>query len=99
VIRMPARRSKLDLVLGVLRAVRDGVDKPTRIMYAVNLSWKPTQKILDSLVGQGLLSESEETGSRRSKKKYEITEKGVGVLRYFDGAQQLIDIDEFPSPD
>ncbi len=98
-ICMSARRSKLDLVLGVLRAIRDGVDKPTRIMYAVNLSWKPTQGILGSLVEQELLTESEETGSKRSKKKYKITEKGMGVLRYFDGAQQLIDIKEFPSSD
>ena len=56
------RRSKLDLVLGVLRAVKSGTDKPTRIMYTVNLSWKPTQTILNSLVGQGLLSLIEEEG-------------------------------------
>ncbi len=47
---MQRRRSKLDIVLIVLGAVRRGMDKPTRIMYAANLSWKPTQKILDNLV-------------------------------------------------
>ena len=61
---MPGRRSRLDLVLKVLGVVTDGVDKPTRIMYAANLSWKPTQRILNSLVQQGLLREIEDTGSK-----------------------------------
>jgi len=76
----------------VLRAVRDGVDKPTRIMYAVNLSWRPTQGILGSLVEQGLLDAVEVEGGRRSKVRYSVTEKGLGVLGYFDGASELIDI-------
>ena len=91
---MALRRSKLDIVLNVLSAVKDGVDKPTRIMYSANLSWRPTQKILESLVQQGLLQEFEDTGSRRSKRRYEITEKGASVLRYFDGARGLIDLEE-----
>lgn len=95
---MQLRRSKLDIALCVLSAVRDGVDKPTRIMYAANLSWKPTKRILGSLVGQGLLRESGDTGSRRSKKRYEITEKGLSVLRYFDGAGRLLDIKELLAP-
>ncbi len=90
---MQIRRSKLEIVLNILTAVRDGVDKPTRIMYAANLSWKPTQKILASLVEQGLLMESEETGNKRSRMRYGITEKGANVLRYFDGAKDLVDID------
>lgn len=90
---MPLRRSKLEIVLCVLSTVRDGVDKPTRIMYAANLSWKPTQRILANMVGQELLVESWSTGSKRSRKRYEITEKGLNVLRYFDNARGLIDIE------
>lgn len=90
---MQIRRSKLDIVLSVLSAVKDGVEKPTRIMYATNLSWKPIQKILGSLVEQGLLREMVETGSKRSKVRYGITEKGANVLRYFEGAKELIDIE------
>lgn len=90
---MQLRRSKLEIVLNVLSAIKDGVDKPTRIMYAANLSWKPTQKILGSLVEQELIYEIKETGSKRSKLRYRITEKGVNVLRYFDGARELVNID------
>jgi predicted transcriptional regulator len=96
---MSLRRSKLDIVLSVLSAVRDGVDKPTRIMYAANLSWRPTQKILESLVQQGLLTEADNPESKRSKKRYDITEKGANVLRYFDGASALIDLEEVISQD
>ena len=92
------RRSKLDLVLGVLRTVKSGTDKPTRIMYTVNLSWKPTQNILGSLVEQGLLELIEEEGNKRSKKRYVLTEKGIGVVDYFDGAKQLIDVNDIVTP-
>jgi len=91
------RRSKLDIVLSVLAAVREGNDKPTRIMYSTNLSWRPMRRILESLVNQGLLAEFENEGSRRSKKIYEITEKGLGVLMYFEGASELIDVEEIIS--
>lgn len=90
---MSVRRSKLDIVLNVLYVVKDGVDKPTRIMYAANLSWRPTQSILESLVKQGLLQEIENRESRRSKRRYEITEKGLNIIRYFEGARDLIDLE------
>jgi len=96
---MPRRRSRLDIVLDVLTAVRRGVDKPTRIMYAANLSWRPTQRILLSLVQQGLLREIEDTKSRKTKKRYEITEKGAKVVQYFDRAKDLIAIEEIASLD
>ncbi len=88
------RRSRLDIVLSVLSAVRDGADKPTRIMYASNLSWKPTRKILASLVEQGLLSEFERAESKRSRKRYGITEKGLSVIDYFKKAQGLFEIED-----
>jgi predicted transcriptional regulator len=93
------RRSKLDIVLCVLSAVKGGVDKPTRIQYSANLSWKPTKKILASLVEQGLLRESGDTGSKRSKKRYDITDKGLNVLEYFEGASGLLEISEFLTTD
>jgi predicted transcriptional regulator len=75
-------------VLGVLRVVRGGVDRPTRVMYAVNLSWRPTQGILGGLVERGLLEMVEEG---RGRVRYGLTEKGLGVLRYFEGAEALLD--------
>ena len=89
---MQSRRSKLDIVLIVLKAVRAGMDKPTRIMYAANLSWKPTQRILDNMVDQELLDVTVERSDKRKKKRYRITEKGVNVIEYFDRAKEFVDL-------
>jgi len=75
-------------MLEILEAVRGGEDKPTRIMYAVNLSWDPTQRILSNLVEQGLLEVK--TTSGVSKKRYEITDKGINVFDYFKKANEIL---------
>jgi predicted transcriptional regulator len=61
-------------------------------MYAANISWNPVRKILDSLVDGGLLSVICNTVGSRSKRRYEITEKGISVLYYFEGAKELVDL-------
>jgi len=91
---MSPRRSKLEIRLKILAAVRDGVDKPTRIMYAANMSWKPVQRILSHLVEQGLLAEVINTESRQSKRRYNITERGVMVLEYFEKAKEIMPIED-----
>jgi len=86
------RRSKLDIMLTVLRAVAGGEHKPTKIMYAANMSWNLTQRVFEDLVRQDLLEVREVPGSRRSTKRYLISEKGRSVLEYFDGAKALLEI-------
>ena len=85
---MSKRRSRLEIFLRILSAVRDGVCKPTRIMYAVALSWNPLKLILSSMVEQNLLRVRE----GRSRRTYEITEKGLNALRYFEDAKGLLEI-------
>ena len=89
---MASKRSKLDLYLSVLNTVRDGVDKSTRIMYATCMSWSQVQKVLDGLLNQGLLSMVVSEGSKKARRSYSITEKGISVLNYFEGSKELIDI-------
>jgi predicted transcriptional regulator len=86
------RRSKLEILLTVLGAVKSGIDKPTRIIYAANMSWNPTQKVLKKLVSEGHLEVVEEPSVQRAKKRYIITEKGASVLRYFRGVDELINL-------
>ena len=89
---MSERRSKLEIMLTVLEAVKSGIDKPTRIMYAANMSWNPTQRVLRKLVSEGHLEVIKEPSIQRAKNRYLITEKGASVLRYFMGAEELINI-------
>ena len=78
---MPAvRRSQLETRMDMLRAVHDGAEGPTQVMYKANLSWSALQENLTSLLTVGLLRE-EKFGSRR---KYVLTEKGMEVLHNFD---------------
>ena len=86
----------MEIYLDVLRVIKEGVHKPTRIMYGANLSWKPLQQVLQSLLDQGLIIEIDvsDGGDRRTTKHYEITQKGENVLRYFDRARRLIELEE-----
>ncbi len=89
---MSVRRSKLNIMLSVLSTVKEGVDKPTSIMYATNQSWYPLKEVLSSLVKQELLREIEVPRIKRSRRRYEVTEKGVNVLTYFERASEILDI-------
>jgi len=83
VLNMP-RRGKVEIYIEVLEIVMKGEAKPTRIMYSANLSWKVFQNVLTNLITQGLINENEEQASKdRDVKRYEITESGMNVLKYF----------------
>ena len=94
---MSRRRSQLEIKLNILSSVMNGVDKPTRIMYAANMSWRPVQKILSNLVEQGLLERQVNLESNKSKSRYAVTEKGIHVLDYFKKAKEILPIEEIYS--
>ena len=87
---MSPRRSKLEITLNILSVIAEGVDKPTRIMYAANMSWKPVQEVLSRLVDEGLIIMTASSGAGHSRRKYMITDKGSRVLAYFNDAKELM---------
>ena len=86
---MTQKRSRLEIYLDVLQAIKKGVNKPTRIMYRTNLSWTPLQEILESMVSQEIIKKIEVN----KRKEYVITKKGLNVLRYFEEMMELIKIE------
>jgi predicted transcriptional regulator len=74
------RRSQLEIKMDILRAVKEGVEKPTQIMYKANISWAILQIHLKSLVENGFLSDIECVSRRR----YELTQKGFDILRAYN---------------
>lgn len=71
------RRSRLEIYVNILEVIERGVNKPTRIMFAVNLSWKYFKEMLSNLESWGLIE-------RRIEKDREliyITERGRRILR------------------
>jgi predicted transcriptional regulator len=90
---LSARRSKFQLSIEVLECIKSGEEKPTRIMYNCNLSWKSLKDILENLTTQDLLDETIIQGKKRSKRHYEITAKGENVLKYYRMVNGLIEIE------
>ena len=85
---MTQKRSRLEIYIDILRVLKKGERKPTRIMYKTNLSWTPLQEILESMTSQEIIKKIEVN----KRKKYVITEKGLNVLRYFEEMMELINI-------
>ena len=95
---MKLRRSRLEVHLDVLYIIRNGVRKPTRIMYGANLSWKPLQRVLVSLIRQDLVIEVKPVNPRdkRTSVCYDLTPKGDSVLGYFNKARALLELEVSP---
>jgi predicted transcriptional regulator len=74
--RFSMRRSHLEIRMDILSCIKSGFEKPTQIMYKANLSWSALKEHMAALEEGKLISEVE-YGTRR---KYELTEKGLGVL-------------------
>jgi predicted transcriptional regulator len=83
------RRSRLEICFEILQTISKGNRKPTRIMYKTNLSWKPLQEILHSLLSQGFIEEKRTTTS----KIYSITAKGESVLGYYAKARKVLTVE------
>jgi predicted transcriptional regulator len=81
------------MYMDILDVINEGENIPTRIMHSANLSWKPLQKMLNSLVSQELIVETEENHDRRTKKSYFITEKGESTLDFFNRAINVLEIE------
>jgi predicted transcriptional regulator len=88
-----ARRSRFEIYVDILNEIMGGVNKPTKIMYGANLSYKPLKEILHSMLDQGLITEQAGSSKdKRTKVTYELTTKGVNVVRYYSKAKNLIEI-------
>ena len=88
---MSPRRSRFEIYVDILTEIMNGSKKPTKIMYGANLSYKPLKKIIQSMLDQGLIYETIGTKKdKRTKVTYEVTQKGMNVIRYYNKAKNLI---------
>jgi predicted transcriptional regulator len=90
------RRSKLEIYLDVLWTIKRGTRKPTRIMYEANLSWKPLQTILQSMISQELIVEIDARAEKdkRTSTVYEVTQKGENIITYFNRGRDYLNLEE-----
>lgn len=84
------------MYLDVLWAIKRGTRKPTRIMYDANLSWKPLQTILQSMMSQELIVEIDARAEKdkRTSTVYEVTQKGENIITYFNRGKDYLNLEE-----
>jgi len=73
---MVTRRSQFEIYIDILKAVADGKQKPTHVMYRANLTWKRLKKHVDFLVAHDLLIEEKDGRT----KILSITSSGKDVV-------------------
>jgi predicted transcriptional regulator len=69
-------RSPLEIRIDILRAIMEGAEGPTQIMYKANLSWILFHHHLSALSEQRYVGEKA-VGNR---KKYSLTDKGSEIV-------------------
>jgi predicted transcriptional regulator len=69
----------MEIYMDIIKAVAEGNEKPTHIMYRANLSWIRLQEYLDFLLRQDLIREVMSDNSNT----YSLTPKGKDALAYF----------------
>lgn len=84
---MSTRRSKFQISIEVLEAISNGEYRPTRLMYACNLSWSSMKDVLGLLEAKGYIEDRSSEGKR---KNLSITGKGNEILNYYDGLEKLV---------
>jgi len=84
---MKERRSKAHISVDILRLIhkKNGMAKPTHILYGANLSHIRLKKYLEDLISMGFI---EKTNEKRQV-FFKITQKGHDFLREFKKVEEL----------
>ena len=86
------RRSKMEMHLDILRILaQKGPLKLTHIMYKANVNCSVLKEYLDFLIKEDLIKEKI---LKKERIVYELSEKGLKVIKYFRELQTMLPIDE-----
>ena len=73
----------------VLETISQGEHRPTRLMYACNLSWSSMKNVLGILEAKGYIENLTSEGKRKNLR---ITREGTEILNYYNGLEELVNI-------
>ncbi len=90
---MAGRRSRLELVFGILVAIQNkgGKIKPTHLMYKSNLSHKLLSNYMAELISKEMINIEEIKTKKATSKMVHITDKGLGFLAEFRRMRDFTD--------
>jgi len=69
----------MEIYIDILKAVAEGRQKPTHIMYRANLTWARLKRHMDFLASRNLLIQEETNASTT----FSLTATGKEVLQYY----------------
>jgi predicted transcriptional regulator len=93
-VRVSRRRSNIEIIADMLRVGENGAGK-TEIMYSANMSYTQIQKYLGFLLSHGFIDRIE---IGNPVVTYQVTEKGLGLLKNIDGIIEVLDFEEGNAP-
>lgn len=87
---MSERRSQLEIVFDILKAIQDkgGKIKPTHLLYKSNLSHKRMKGYVDDLQQKGFMTADVNEDERSM---YTITDKGLKFLEEYRKVKEFTD--------
>jgi predicted transcriptional regulator len=84
------RRSKLEMYIDILNVLGNrGPLKLTHIMYKANINCSVLNEYIDFLIKQNLI---EKRTIQKERIVFEITQRGITVLKYFRELEQALPI-------
>lgn len=90
-----SRRSQLEIRMDILRAIMEGAEGPTQIMYKANLSWILLCDHLVALSEQGFVGEK----TIGNRKKYSLTGRGIEIVSAYLNLIREIIFDTAAAPE
>lgn len=86
---MAKKRERLEVIYDMLRVIRDSHNKikPTRLLYASNLSQKMFKTYVEELTEKNFIESYEE----KKSKYFTLTEKGFEFLKEYKAITQVIE--------
>ena len=85
---MAKKRERLEVIRDILNVVREGRRiKPTRLLYASNLSPQMFKDYVNELLDKGFVKIEEEKG----KKEFLLTKKGSDFLQEYKVIQNFVE--------
>lgn len=83
------KRSKLSILMDILTVIqkRNGMAKPTHVLYGANLSYSSLKEYLGLLISRGLVEEIK----RGRRRYYKLTRRGYEFIKEFKKIKKLTD--------
>lgn len=86
---MAKKRERLDVIRDILKAIRENRQiKPTRLLYASNLSPQMFKEYINELIGKGFINLDID---KKEKKTFSLTKKGQEFLQEYKIIENLIE--------